>query len=177
MRNRRKFMTMVIGLFTLAIGLMSRQATHAAAPDLFFSEYIEGSSFNKAVEIYNGTGATVDLSTYTVELYSNGAASPSQSAALSGTLADGDVFVMAHGSADAAILAVADVTNSSVINFNGDDAVVLRKNGAVVDAFGQIGIDPGSQWPGGGQDDTLRRKSTVCQGDTNANDAFDASVE
>ena len=72
---------------------------------------------------------------------------------------------------------MADVTNSSVINFNGDDAVVLRKDGAVVDAFGQIGIDPGSQWTGGGQDDTLRRAETVCAGDTNADDAFDASVE
>ena len=124
------------------------------------------------MEIYNGTGAAVDLSTYTVELYSNGAASPSQSVALSGTLADGDVFVMAHASADAAILAEADVTSSSVINFNGDDAVVLRKNGAVVDAFGQVGVDPGSQWTGGGQDDTLRRAETVCAGDTNPDDAF-----
>ena len=55
--------------------------------------------------------------------------------------------------------------------------MVLRKNGAVVDAFGQIGVDPGSQWPGGGQDDTLRRADTVCAGDTNPDDAFDASVE
>ena len=145
--------------------------------DLFISEYIEGSSFNKAIEIYNGTGAPVDLSVYVLELYSNGAASPSQSVALSGTIAAGDVYVLAHASADPAILAVADVTSSSVINFNGDDAVVLRKNGAVVDAFGQIGVDPGSQWPGGGQDDTLRRSETVCAGDTNADDAFDASVE
>ena len=29
--------------------------------ELYFSEYIEGSSNNKALEIYNGTGATVDL--------------------------------------------------------------------------------------------------------------------
>jgi predicted extracellular nuclease len=29
--------------------------------DLFFSEYIEGSSNNKALEIYNGTGAAIDL--------------------------------------------------------------------------------------------------------------------
>ncbi|MCB0143473.1 MAG: hypothetical protein KDE50_26495, partial [Caldilineaceae bacterium] len=78
---------------------------------------------------------------------------------------------------DPAILAVADATNGGVINFNGDDAVVLRKNGAVVDAFGQIGVQPISEWAGGGRDDTLRRKETVCQGDTNADDAFDASVE
>ena len=64
-----------------------------------------------------------------------------------------------------------------VVNFNGDDAVVLRNNGVVSDAFGQVGFDPGSQWTGGGQDDTLRRAETVCAGDTNPDDAFDASVE
>ena len=157
----------------------SPPAAAAAPTDLFMSEYIEGSSFNKAIEIYNGTGGAVDLAAggYTLELYSNGSASLSQSVALSGTIADGDVFVLAHASADPAILAVTDLTNSAVINFNGDDAVVLRRSGAVVDAFGQIGVDPGSQWTGGGADDTLRRNETICAGDTNADDAFDASVE
>jgi predicted extracellular nuclease len=153
----------------------------AAAPptELFMSEYIEGSSFNKAIEIYNGTGAAVDLAAggYTLELYSNGSATASQSVALSGSIADGDVFVLAHGSADPAIQAVADLVSTLVINFNGDDAVVLRKAGAVVDAFGQIGFDPGSQWTGGGQDDTLRRNETICAGDTDPDDAFDASAE
>ncbi len=152
----------------------------AAAPtDLFISEYIEGSSFNKAIEIYNGTGGAVDLSagTYTLELYSNGSATVSQSVALSGTIADGDVFVLANSQADPAILDATDLVSNAVINFNGDDALVLRKNGVVIDAFGQIGFDPGSQWAGGGQDDTLRRNETICAGDTNADDAFDASVE
>ncbi|HEX7224775.1 MAG TPA: hypothetical protein VF367_04260, partial [Candidatus Limnocylindria bacterium] len=47
----------------------------AVSDDLFISEYIEGSSFNKAIEIYNGTGAAVDLAAagYTLQLYSNGA--------------------------------------------------------------------------------------------------------
>jgi hypothetical protein len=35
--------------------------------------------------------------------------------------------VLAHPSADPAILAEADVTSGSVIHFNGNDAVVLRK--------------------------------------------------
>lgn len=42
------------------------------ANTLFFSEYLEGSSNNKALEIFNGTGAPVDLSLYTVKLGSNG---------------------------------------------------------------------------------------------------------
>ncbi len=36
----------------------------AEIEELFFSEYIEGSSYNKALEIYNGTGVTVDLTNY-----------------------------------------------------------------------------------------------------------------
>jgi len=34
--------------------------------DLFFSEYVEGSSSNKALEIYNPTDAAIDLSGYTI---------------------------------------------------------------------------------------------------------------
>ncbi|MFL6170873.1 MAG: hypothetical protein ACJ711_14470, partial [Ornithinibacter sp.] len=52
-------------------------ASAAASTDLFFSEYVEGSSNNKALEIYNGTGAAVDLAAggYSVQVFSNGAAS------------------------------------------------------------------------------------------------------
>ena len=162
----------------MALVLVATPAS-AATSELVLSEYIEGSSFNKAVEIYNGTGGAVDLAAgvYTLELYSNGSATVSQSVALSGTIADGDVHVLAHGSADAAIQAQADQISSGVINFNGDDGVVLLKGGVIVDSFGQLGVDPGSQWPGGGQNDTLRRKASVCAGDTDFSNAFDASIE
>ena len=151
-----------------------------ACSGLFFSEYIEGSSYNKAVEIFNGTGAPVDLSAFTLELYSNGSATPNQSTALSGSVADGDVLVVAHASAAAAILAEADATNSSVINFNGDDAVVLKQSGTVIDVIGQVGYDPGSQWgsdPTSTADNTLRRQASVSSGDSNANDTFDPANE
>lgn len=178
MKYRRLFILALL-VMMLTASLSINNPVRAAASDLFISEYIEGSSFNKAIEIYNGTGGAVDLGAglYTLELYSNGAASPSQSVALSGTIANGDVFVLAHSSADAAILAETDLISGSVINFNGDDSIILRKNGAVVDSFGQIGFDPGSEWTGGGQNDTLRRAETVCAGDTNPDDAFDASAE
>ncbi len=152
-------------------------SSSAATPDLVISEYVEGSSFSKAIEIYNGTGSSVDLSSYTLELYSNGSATVSQSVVLSGSLNHGDVFVVSHGSADPAILAVTDLVSSTVANFNGDDAVVLQGSSGVVDSFGQVGVDPGTEWPGGGLDDTLVRMSTVCQGDTDPLNAFDASVE
>ncbi len=149
----------------------------AATGDLFISEYVEGSGISKAIEIYNGTGAAVDLSAYSLELYSNGAATANATVALEGTVVDGDVFVIASSGtstnpAPAEILAVADQIANSVINFNGDDAIVLRKGVAVVDAFGQIGFRPTGEWPGGGVDDTLVRNANVCAGDTDPTDAF-----
>ncbi len=152
----------------------------AAAPaaDLFISEYIEGGSFNKAIEIYNGTGAPVDLAAgaYTLELYSNGGVTAGSTATLTGTIAAGDVYVLANSQAVPAVLAVADTT-SGVINFNGDDAVVLRKAGVAIDSFGQVGVDPGTEWTGGGLNDTLRRNAAICAGDADPTNAFDAAAE
>ncbi len=98
------------------------------------------------MEIYNGTGGAVDLSTYSLELYSNGVAAPSQTVGLSGSLADGDVYVIANNKANPAIKAASDLISSAVANFNGDDALVLRNGTAVVDSFGQVGTDPGSEF-------------------------------
>ena len=163
-------------LLLLAAGPEADQPT-----DLFISEYIEGSSNNKAIEIYNGTGAAVDLAAagYNLQVFFNGATSAGLTITLTGTVAAGDVYVVAHGSANAAILAQADQTNSSSW-FNGDDAIVLRKGTTVIDAIGQVGFDPGSEWGAGLTstfDNTLRRKATTCAGDPNGSDAFDPSVE
>lgn len=110
----------------------------AQASELFISEYIEGSSYNKAIEIFNGTGAEVDLSEYTLEKDANGGGSWSNSYDYAGMLADGEVFVLAHSQADPAILNVADDTDDGVINFNGNDAVRLLHNGSVTDMFGDL---------------------------------------
>jgi hypothetical protein len=152
--------------------------------DLFFSEYVEGSSNNKALEIYNNTGAAVDLAAagYVVQMYFNGNTTAGLTIPLTGTVANGDVFVLAQSSASSVILAQADQTNGSGW-FNGDDAVVLRKggaSGAVVDAIGQIGFDPGTEWGTGltsTADNTLRRKTSITMGDTNPFDSFDPSLE
>lgn len=152
----------------------------AAAADLFFSEYVEGSSNNKALEIYNGTGATIDLTAggYNVFMSFNGGTS-TFTLNLNGMIAAGDVFVVAQASANAAILAQADQT-STASWFNGDDAVMLRKGTTVVDAIGQIGTDPGTEWGTGltsTADNTLQRKATICAGDTDGTNAFDPAAE
>jgi uncharacterized protein len=180
----RRFVGRVaVGALAVAVPVvMTPVAASAAAPtELFFSEYIEGSSNNKALEIYNGTGSAVDLAAggYDVQMYFNGSATSSLTISLTGTVAAGDVFVLAQASASAAILAQADQTNGSGW-FNGDDAIVLRKNTAFVDVIGQIGVDPGTEWGSGltsTADNTLRRKAAVIAGDAKGSDAFDPSIE
>ncbi|HET7802457.1 MAG TPA: lamin tail domain-containing protein, partial [Humibacillus xanthopallidus] len=54
----------------LAVGIVpfvaAAPTASAASSELFISEYVEGSSNNKAIEIYNGTGATVNMSAYSL---------------------------------------------------------------------------------------------------------------
>jgi predicted extracellular nuclease len=153
----------------------------AVSSDLFFSEYIEGTSNNKALEIYNGTGAPVNLATglYTITMHFNGNPDIGLTINLGGTIQPGDVHVVAHSSAAPAILAQADQTSSAGW-FNGDDAVALRKGLAFVDVIGQAGLDPGTEWGTGlasTADNTLRRKSGIEAGDTNGSDAFDPATQ
>ncbi len=135
--------------------------------DLFFSEYGEGNSFNKYIEIYNGTGAAVDLSTYSIELYTNGGSTAQSTLALTGTLQNNSTYVIAHADAAVEITTLADVLNSNIVNFNGDDALVLLNNSVGIDIFGIVGNDPGTSWTVAGNtsatlDKVLYRKATVC---------------
>ncbi|NUP05604.1 MAG: DUF4215 domain-containing protein [Polyangiaceae bacterium] len=151
------------------------------AETLFFSEYIEGTSSNKAVEIKNPRSTAFDLAANNCSLrnYSNGAASASSSVNLTGTIAPGDVFVACHPMANAAIIAQCDVQNTNVMGVNGDDALELVCNGTRLDLFGDIGTDPGTNWGTGltsTADHTLRRKCGITNGDI-VDDTFDPAVE
>jgi predicted extracellular nuclease len=179
---RRFAVTAAVALVVGAVPMLATAPPAGAAPsELFFSEYIEGSSNNKAIEIFNGTGAAINLAAngYAVQMYFNGSSTAGLTIALTGTVASGDVYVVAQASASPAVLAQADQTNGSGW-FNGDDAVVLARAGVAVDVIGQIGVDPGTEWGTGltsTADNTLRRKAAVTAGDTNGTDAFDPSVE
>lgn len=152
------------------------QGSASAAPpsDLIISEYVEGSSNNKALELWNGTGSDVDLGTggYSVKVYFNGSTSAGSTVALTGTIPSGGTHVLADDGASFA--AGVDQTTTASL-WNGDDAVVLSlDDGTVVDSLGQVGDDPGTQWGTGDAstaDNTLRR--TTCTPDTDTGDAFD----
>lgn len=158
-----------------ALALFVTTICTAHASGIFISEYVEGSSYNKAIEIYNGTGTPVDLSAYELQFFFNGNAAAGRTIALSGTLAAGDVYVVTHSSASTALKAAADLTSGGSW-YNGDDAVALLFGGATIDVIGQIGMDPGSEWGSGltsTMDNTLQRKNTLCAGDADGLDSFD----
>ncbi len=119
--------------------------------NVFVSEYVEGSNLNKALEIYNGTSAPLDLSGYTIEQ-----SNVSTPISLSGTVASGDVYVVANSGAAQAVLNQADLTTSS-LSFNGDDVITLKHNGTTIDVIGTTGVSFGT-------DKTLVRKSPITSG-------------
>lgn len=156
------------GLFLLCCFLATGFFNPTNAQDLFFSEYHEGSGFEKYLEVYNPTASAVNLGNYQIRTYFNGSGSPGATNTLSGTLAPGAVIVYKNSSATL----FAGGINISACNFNGDDAVVLynTSTNSFADIIGQIGCDPGSEWNDGAGHDTqnggIIRKSSVTGGVT-----------
>ena len=184
MSTKTRWFRILSGILILSLVLTflpGIQVAQADTTELFFSEYIEGSSNNKALEIYNDTGAAINLAAggYNIQMFSNGSASAGLTINLTGTVADGDVYVVANSLATAEILAQADQTNNAGW-FNGDDAVVLRKGTTVLDVIGQIGFDPGTEWGTGltsTGDNTLRRMDSICAGDPDGSNPFNPALE
>lgn len=138
-------------------------ASAGGASDLMISEYVEGSSNNKAIEIVNLTGSTVNLSGYRLKRQTNGSGSWSSGYALSGSLSNGATYVVANSSATSSLRNRADATTSnSALSFNGNDPVGLFYNNTLVDVVGYFN---------GGSSNfaanvTLRRKSSVTDPST-----------
>lgn len=170
--NKINFVIVIIGVF-----LFSCSSDDAREPiysdedyssELFFSEYIEGTSFNKALEIVNLTGETIDLQeeVYSIKKQSNGAGNWISELFLTGRITYRDVYVIGNDAAN----------NSSIINnshqlktgapmdFNGNDAIGLFKDGVLLDIIGNFD-DPEDF----GKDVTLRRKTEISEPSTNYN--------
>ena len=156
---------------TLALMVAASSAALTARADLIFSEYIEGSSNNKALELQNTGDSPVDLSQYRIELYSNGNTTVQNALDLSGSLAAGEVYVIANSSATQAILDVADTT-SAVTFFNGNDVLLLKSAGQVLDRIGQLGNSDTF-----GANVTLVRKADITSGDPAYDTPFDPTAQ
>jgi endonuclease I len=148
--------------------ITNSSGTGGTATDLLFSEYIEGSGNNKALEIANNTGSAVSLSGYTIKKQTNGAGTWSTGLALTGTLTSGSKFVIVNSLISSACFSTSAAnisTTATELAFNGNDAVGLFKNGVLIDIIGTFN--------GGTSnfaiDVTLRRKSTVTSPSTSFN--------
>lgn len=175
-------------LYFLILSLLVSTLSFGQTTDLFFSMYGEGSSNNKFLEIYNGTGADIDLSNYSISTCSNGCNTanqfdfPDSVTFPSGTmLLDGDVFVIAHPSADATILAAADLTFQYLSN--GDDTMALTLSGAtadtytIIDILGDMSDVDGDGWDVAGitnatYNNTFTRKTSICSPNPNELGSF-----
>lgn len=155
--------------------------TSGEIANLYFSEYVEGSSYNKALEIYNASDVNVSLRDYEILLYTNGKTVPNTPILLSSVVLEpGKTYVLVHTSANIDFQTQANQSTS--LDYNGDDAVALVYSATQtpVDVIGQIGIDPGSAWINGSigtLNQTLRRKTTVTAGDIDGANPFDPATE
>lgn len=193
----------LLSLLVTSAGLVAK----SQCSEIFISEYVEGWSNNRALEIYNPTNNPVDLSTYEVWRFSNGNSNaPSDyRLQLSGTVQPKDVYVFVKDSSNGDVVWDSlyvkadaylgpDYNVNSTFFWNGNDAVAILKGGTPVDVIGKVGEDPGAingastsdddyGWPVGAavawtKDHTLIRKSSVTQGQTNGTPAvFTPSVE
>jgi hypothetical protein len=136
---------------------------------LIISEYIEGSSNNKAIELYNSGNDTIQLEEYKLLKISNGGFWAEESFDLSGQLAPYQTYIISHYNADSSI---SNLSNLQInLNHNGNDALAISHNGIRIDQIGQDGEAPLDGWtiagiPTATKDHTLIRKTTINSGNT-----------
>jgi hypothetical protein len=153
------------------------------AQDLFFSEYIEGSSNNKALEIYNPTDVGVNLNNYRIAQTNNGSEwNTYHYFPVDSVLESGEVWVIITDAVDPVLFDAQDANEvlsyPSVVHFNGNDARALEKSldgGSTwkqIDLIGVASENPGAGWSVAGieeatEDHTILRKVDVEMGNTN----------
>ena len=155
--------------------------------EIFISEYVEGWSNNKAIELYNPTDEDVDLANYRLERYSNGSttANEQKKLDLGGIMPPFSVYVIVIDKRDSTgegqeapvwdeLQAKADTfmcpvyNTNNVMYFNGNDAMVLKNTSGTtpytIDRIGQVGVDPFDGDGQGGWNDVLPGYTTAENG-------------
>lgn len=161
----------VAGIDKFVATIYTKSEKPLQATDLFISKYIEGKSNNRALEIFNGTGKTVDLNGYALRMETNGAGglTSSEFKFPDVKLENGKTYTIAN----AQYTAVREVADSligfqsggysNIVTFTGDDAIGLfNPEDKLIDIIGYENPDINStvdaNW---GQDKSYYRKSNV----------------
>lgn len=141
---------------------------------IIFSEYVEGSSFNKYIEIYNPSPFPINLDEYNYVFCWNGCDSMQWEFQISFdsgfVLQSNETYVVAHHNADSTILNLANQTTNLLSN--GNDVVGLFNiiTNSVVDIIGEFSDSaPTNGWainslPNATKDHTLIRDPNICNG-------------
>lgn len=173
-------MKRLIQCFSVLLLALVAINVQAQETSLFFSQYMEGSSNNKAMEIYNPTQDTVFLDNWAFPNVGN---DPNVAGEYEfwnnfpegAFVAPGDVYVIAHPSADSATIRVHADYEFTFLS-NGDDGFALVQGDSaadvgfeVIDWLGSWDGDPGSGWDvagveNGTQNHTLVRKAAWTSG-------------
>jgi hypothetical protein len=146
-------------------------AQEPAVHAFYFGEYVEGSASYKALELVAERASTLDGCRLVT--YSNGSVTGG-SIALDGNVAAGSAYTLCSTTLASLLGSACD--RATNLTFNGDDAVALECDGAILDAIGQIGVDPGTGWTGPSGSTlnaTLRRRCDRLAPDPDATDPFD----
>lgn len=126
------------------------------ASDLMISEYVDDSKYLGnviCIEIYNGTGNTIPLSGYALDVYPPGntiveASIPLTSAGHSIIQQDGTLVLCSLGNYFSSYAEYTDIDVTGQFTYTYKNSYALTKNGVIIDLFGNIGCD-GSENTGG----------------------------
>ncbi|MCK7487833.1 MAG: lamin tail domain-containing protein [Bacillus subtilis] len=123
-----------------AVIVLIAQAIIETKAELMISKYVEGSAYNRALEIYNHTDGIVDMSQYAIRIYEDGSETSYTEILLEGILPSGATHVLAHTLAEAFLASRADASSSN-LSFNGNDTIALvhRSSGVIIDIVGTLG--------------------------------------
>jgi len=142
--------------------------------EIFFSEYGEGNSFNKWVEIYNPTSQSIFLDNYRYNFCWNGCDSllwefsiPFDSGYV---LMPGNTYLLVHYAADSALLNLANQTTNLMSNGNDVIGLLDYSQNIIIDIIGVFDSTTISNgWDIDGvisatKDHTIFRKDDICKG-------------
>lgn len=159
--------------------------------NLYFSEYIEGSSNNKALEIFNNTDSTIALANYRIEQSSNGGGWEFYHEFADGaSIEGGGTYVLITDQVDSGLFAAENADEvlgfPSPIHFNGNDArALIHINPATedttrLDVFGNPDSDV--TWDVAGvtsaaAEHTLLRKFSITEGNPTPLGSFGTNAD